>query len=134
MDWKDCISYIQTVEEKSEDFFVKLVWQRLQLGDRSQDLQQTIVAMKSLQDAKVTQNPEWKAAMKWLAYERSIRSSIMLDMIWKQLETGDRTPELLEVIRREANSPTIQPKESDQLDDVRQNQTEIPSSVPSSNF
>ncbi|MCI0613431.1 hypothetical protein L0244_10605 [bacterium] len=57
MNWEDAISYIQTLLEKSEDYQVKLVWRRLQLGNRTQDLLQTIIAMKSLEDNSSSNNP-----------------------------------------------------------------------------
>lgn len=106
IDWAEAISFMQKQQEQyPDDYNCKLTWKRLQLGDRTQDLLMHIYAMKSLTEDTLNSSPEWQKAIKWLTYTRAQQSNLMLDMIWSQLETGDRTPELLTLIRQAANAP-----------------------------
>lgn len=109
LEWKDAISFLQGESERTDDSYCQLLWKRLQLGDRTTDLLQTLTAMKSLRDDSASQSPEWQAATKWLAYQRAQASNLMLDMLWAQLESGNRTPELLELIRQASHAPAPPP-------------------------
>jgi len=108
IDWKDAIAFMQQYTENHPDKeYGLLIWQKLQLGYRTQDILMDISAMKSMQDNAASSSPEWTKAIKWLTYQRSVSSNLMIDMCWKQLETGDRTPELLALIRQAAAAPPI---------------------------
>lgn len=106
MDWKDAISFMQVYQEKyPDDTYCQLIWKKLQLGHRTQDILMDIQAIKSIQDDGISRSPEWQKATKWLTWQRAQSSNLMLDMLWKQLESGDRTDELLNLIRQAANTP-----------------------------
>lgn len=106
MDWKEAIAFMQVFQEKNpDDTYCQLVWKKLQLGHRTQDILMDVQAIKSLQDDSASKSPEWEQAVKWLTYQRAQASNLMIDMLWKQLESGDRTEELLNLIRQAANTP-----------------------------
>lgn len=111
MDWAKAIEFIQREQEQTEDAGLVLIWKRLQLGHRTQDLLMTIQALGALKDDAATGSPEWQSATKWLAWQRSQQSNLMLDMLWSQLESGNRTPELLALIRQSAQAPPSPPVE-----------------------
>jgi hypothetical protein len=105
MEWKDCIAWLQAHTDRETDPYLKLCWKRLQRGDRTQDLQQTLIALNALQNDDANNSPEWEKAIAWLTWQRGQQSNLLIDMCWQQLETGSRTPELLELIRTAANAP-----------------------------
>ena len=107
LNWKDAIAYMQKRQERlPEDPYTQLLWKKLQLGHRTQDILMDIDAFISLDRDGASSSPEWQAATKWLAYQRAQSSNLLLDMLWTQLETGDRTTELLQLIRNAANPQT----------------------------
>lgn len=104
--WAEAISFMQRhVDVTPDDNYAKLIWKKLQLGNRTQDILMDIRAIKALQDDLSYSSPEWQNAVKWLSYQRAQQTNLMLDLLWAQLETGDRTPELLNLIRNAANAP-----------------------------
>lgn len=104
--WSEAIQFLQKyTETKTEDTYAALVWKKLQMGHRTQDILMDIAALKSIQEEGVSATPEWQSAIKWLAYQRSQQKNLRLDLLWAQLETGDRTSELLQLIREEAAKP-----------------------------
>lgn len=111
MDWKEAIAFVQAKQEGSDNSFLLFVWKRLQLGDRTQDLLMTVKALKALEDDASSASPEWESAIKWLTWQRAQASNLMLDMLWAQLESGNRTPELLALIRQASQaSPAPAPE------------------------
>ncbi|MCI0615591.1 hypothetical protein L0244_21590, partial [bacterium] len=105
MDWKEAIAFMQSYQERnSDDRHCQIIWKKLQLGNRTQDILMDVEAIKALQDDIANKSPEWDAAMKWLNYQRAQKSDLMLDMLWKQIESGNRTDELLQLIRLTANA------------------------------
>lgn len=110
MDWKEAIAFMQTYQEQNpDDQYCKIIWKKLQLGHRTQDILMDIQAIKQIQDDSTSNSPDWQQAIKWLTWQRAQASSLMIDMLWQQLESGDRTDELLQLIRQAATAPASMP-------------------------
>lgn len=106
LNWQQGIDFLNKHQQENPDHeYIQLLWKKLELGHRTQDMLMDIEAMKAIKDNGISSSPEWTQAMKWLEWQRAQQSNLMLDMIAKQLESGDRTPELLNLIRQAANSP-----------------------------
>lgn len=112
MDWQKSIVYIQGQIEKigiraagtdpgQFDETIQFVWKRLQMGHRTQDLYMQIETIEALQSEAVGKSPAWEDALKYLAVKRAQGSNLMLEMIWKQVEAGDRSPELLAIVEQQ---------------------------------
>jgi len=102
--WHGAVDYVARVaDSKKDDAIFALVWKRVQRGDRTNDLLQTIQALEAMDIEIASTSPEWGAALKWLAYERAQGSNLMLDMLNAQVEAGNRSPELLAMITRQAS-------------------------------
>lgn len=97
--WTDAITFLEPHSATFEGTYEKVIWQRIQNGDRTQDLLMQVSAMKDLQDVEANNSPEWQEAIKWLTIKRASEKSLILDMLASQLETGERTPELLALIQ-----------------------------------
>jgi len=126
LDWKDAIDFMtKHVERNPDDYTCKIIWKQLQIGHRTQDILMTIAAMKSLEEDTMSASPEWNKAIKWLSYQRSLSENLLLDMLWQQLETGNRTDELLNLIRQAAGNPPVA-KPSEPIPEVPQVDTSPP--------
>lgn len=110
--WHGAVDYVARVaDSKKDDAIFALVWKRVQRGDRTNDLLQTIQALEAMDIEIASTSPEWGAALKWLAYHRAQGSNLMLDMLNAQVEAGNRSPELLSMIavQQAAHTPLAIP-------------------------
>lgn len=131
-DWHKAIDFLSKESEaKADDYYVGLCWRRLQMGHRTNDLLMTIEALDTMKNEAASNSPEWGAALKWLAYQRARASNLMLDMINAQVEAGNRTPELLNMIRAQANAePEPEPPPPEPIPEPKPE----PASPPSRDF
>lgn len=118
MNWTQAIDFMSSYLTKvADDLHINLIWRRIQNGDRTQDLLMTIAALKDLDNESLSASPEWTDAIHWLTNARAQGQNLYLDLLSKQLETGDRTNELLALIQNArqvegANSETTSDKPS----------------------
>lgn len=105
-DWNDAIRFLTTEIETHDELYYLVLWRRLQAGDRTQDLLMTISALEDLKVEAVGKSPEWTEAIKWLNRKRAEEKNLRFDILWNQLETGDRSEELLLLIQDEMTKET----------------------------
>lgn len=112
MDWQKAIVYIQGQIEKigiraagtdpgQFDETIQFIWKRLSLGHRTQELFMQIETVEALQTESAGKSPAWEDAIKFLTVKRAQGTNLMLEMIWKQIEAGDRSPELLAIVENQ---------------------------------
>ena len=113
-DWQAAIRFMSNRMKTSTSELDSLVWRRMENGDRTQDLLQTVSALEDNEATQRSSSPEWEQSIHWLNLKRSQDNSLKYFLLWAQVETGDRTEELLALIQeeqaKEAETETISKK------------------------